>query len=224
MTLAGLSIRRPVATTMVMISIMFIGLMAMFTMKSELLPNMDIPVVTVTTTWSGAVAEDVETQITKKIEEILPNVEGIDKISSTSSFEQSQIVIEFNFGIDADEKTTEIQRELSKITNDLPDDADTPVARKVEAGAGNLTMVMMFSAPNRGELSTFIDEYLKPKFESLTGIGQVNVFGNPDKQLQIQFDSDKLAAYNLSPVELYNLISMSSKNLPLGTVKTGNKN
>ena len=224
MTLAGLSIRRPVATTMVMISIMFIGLMAMFTMKSELLPNMDIPVVTVSTTWNGAVAEDVETQITKKIEEILPNVEGIDKISSTSSFEQSQIVIEFDFGIDADEKTTEIQRELSKITNDLPDDADTPVARKVEAGAGNLTMVMMFSAPNRGELSTFIDEYLKPKFESLTGIGQVNVFGNPDKQLQIQFDSDKLAAYNMSPVELYNLISMSSKNLPLGTVKTGNKN
>lgn len=224
MTLAGLSIRRPVATTMVMISIMFIGLMAMFTMKSELLPNMDIPVVTVTTTWNGAVAEDVETQITKKIEEILPNVEGIDKISSTSSFEQSQIVIEFNFGIDADDKTTEIQRELSKITNDLPDDADTPVARKIEAGAGNLTMILMFSAENRNELSTFIEEYLTPKLESLTGIGQVNVFGNPDKQLQIQFDSDKLAAYNLSPVELYNLISMSSKNLPLGTVQTGNKN
>ncbi|MGK4198747.1 efflux RND transporter permease subunit [Fusobacterium sp. HC1336] len=224
MTLAGLSIRRPVATTMVMISIMFIGLMAMFSMKSELLPNMEIPVVTISTTWSGAVAEDVETQITKKIEEILPNVEGIDKISSTSTFEKSTIVVEFNFGIDADEKTTEIQRELSKITNDLPDDAGTPVAKKVEAGAGNLTMILMFSAENRSELSTFIEEYLTPKLESLTGIGQVLVFGNPDKQLQIQFDSDKLAAYNLTPVELYNLISISSKNLPLGTVQTGNKN
>lgn len=224
MTLAGLSIRRPVATTMVMISMMFIGLMAMFSMKSELLPNMEIPVVTISTTWSGAVAEDVETQITKKIEEILPNVEGIDKISSTSTFEKSTVVVEFNFGIDADEKTTEIQRELSKISNDLPDDAGTPVARKVDAGAGNLTMIMMFSAENRNELSTFIVEYLTPKLESLTGIGQVNVFGNPDKQLQIQFDSDKLAAYNLSPVELYNLISMSSKNLPLGTIQTGNKN
>lgn len=224
MTLAGLSIRRPVATTMVMISIMFIGLMAMFSMKSELLPNMEIPVVTISTTWSGAVAEDVETQITKKIEEMLPNVEGIDKISSTSTFEKSTIVVEFNFGIDADEKTTEIQRELSKITNDLPDDAGTPVAKKVEAGAGNLTMILMFSAENRSELSTFIKEYLTPKLESLTGIGQVLVFGNPDKQLQIQFDSDKLAAYNLTPVELYNLISISSKNLPLGTVQTGNKN
>lgn len=223
MTLAGLSIRRPVATTMVMISIMFIGLMAMFSMKSELLPNMEIPVVTISTTWSGAVAEDVETQITKKIEEILPNVEGIDKIESTSAFEQSTIVVKFDYGIDADEKTTEIQREISKITNDLPADADSPVARKVETGSGNITMVLMFSSNNRSELSTFITEYLEPKFESLSGIGQVYVFGNPDKQLQIQFDSDKLAAYNLTPVELYNLISMSSKNLPLGTVQTGKK-
>ncbi len=223
MTLAGLSIRRPVATTMVMISIMFIGLMAMFTMKSELLPNMEIPVVTISTIWNGAVAEDVETQITKKIEEILPNVEGIDKIESTSSFEQSLVVVKFNFGVNANDKTTEIQRELSKITNELPKDANTPVAKKVDAGSGNLTMVTMFAAPNRGELSTFVEEYLKPKLESLTGIGQVTVFGDSDKQLQIQFDSDKLAAYNLSPVELYRLISLSSKNLPLGTVKTGNK-
>ena len=98
MTLAGLSIRRPVATTMVMLSIIFIGLISMFSMKSEMLPNMAIPVVTVTTTWNGAVAEDVETQITRKIEEILPNVEGIDKIESTSTFEKSQVIVKFKFG------------------------------------------------------------------------------------------------------------------------------
>lgn len=181
MTLAGLSIRRPVATTMLMISVMFIGLMAMFSMKSELLPNMNIPVVTVRTTWQGAVAEDVETQVTKKIEEILPNVEGIDKIESTSTYGQSTIVVKFDYGINADEKVTEIQRELSKITNDLPSAADTPIAKKVEAGTGNLTLVIMMSAPNKAELSSFVEEYLKPKFESLPGIGQVNVFGNPDK-------------------------------------------
>ena len=223
MTLAGLSIRRPVATTMVMISVMFIGLMAMFSMKSELLPNMNIPVVTVRTTWNGAIAEDVETQVTKKIEEILPNVEGIDKIESTSAYGQSSIVVKFDYGIDADVKTTEIQRELSKIANDLPDDADTPIAKKVEAGAGNITMVIMMSAPNKTELSSFVEEYLKPKFESLPGIGQVQVFGNPDKQLQIQVDSDKLAAYDMSPMELYNMIRMSSLNVPLGTIGTGNK-
>lgn len=223
MTLAGLSIRRPVATTMLMISVMFIGLMAMFSMKSELLPNMNIPVVTVRTTWQGAVAEDVETQVTKKIEEILPNVEGIDKIESTSTYGQSTIVVKFDYGINADEKVTEIQRELSKITNDLPSAADTPIAKKVEAGTGNLTLVIMMSAPNKAELSSFVEEYLKPKFESLPGIGQVNVFGNPDKQLQIQIDSDKLAAYDLSPMELYDMIRVSSLNVPLGTVSTGTK-
>lgn len=223
MTLAGLSIRRPVATTMLMISVMFIGLMAMFSMKSELLPNMNIPVVTVRTTWQGAVAEDVETQVTKKIEEILPNVEGIDKIESTSTYGQSTIVVKFDYGINADEKVTEIQRELSKITNDLPSEADTPIAKKVEAGTGNLTLVIMMSAPNKTELSSFVEEYLKPKFESLPGIGQVNVFGNPDKQLQIQIDSDKLAAYDLSPMELYDMIRVSSLNVPLGTVSTGTK-
>ncbi|WP_176892543.1 efflux RND transporter permease subunit [Fusobacterium varium] len=223
MTLAGLSIRRPVATTMIMISVMFIGLMAMFSMKSELLPNMNIPVVTVKTTWQGAVAEDVETQVTKKIEEILPNVEGIDKIESTSTYGISTIVVKFDYGINADEKVTEIQRELSKIENDLPSSADTPIAKKVEAGTGNLTLVIMMSAPNKTELSSFVEEYLKPKFESLPGIGQVNVFGNPDKQLQIQIDSDKLAAYDLSPMELYDMIRVSSLNVPLGTISTGSK-
>ena len=92
MTLSGLSIRRPVATSMIVISVIFIGIITMFSMRTELLPNMEIPTVTIRSSWSGAVAEDVETQITKKIEAILPNVEGIDKIESTSSYGSSSIV------------------------------------------------------------------------------------------------------------------------------------
>ncbi|MFK4785043.1 efflux RND transporter permease subunit [Fusobacterium sp. MFO224] len=224
MTLAGLSIKRPVATTMLMISMIFVGIVSMMTMKSELLPNMNIPVVTVTTTWTGSVPEDVETQITKEIEEILPNVEGVDKISSTSSFGQSTIVVEFDYGVDADDKVTEIQREISKISNEFPSDADNPSVDKVEAGAGNLTMVMMFSSDNKKELSTFVEQYVKPRFERISGVGEINVFGNPDKQVQIQIDTDKLASFNMSPMELYNQLSYSSSTIPLGTIETGKKN
>lgn len=223
MTLAGLSIRRPVATTMLMISMMFIGLIAMFSMKSEMLPNMNIPVVTVRTTWNGAVPEDVETQITKKIEEVLPNVEGIDKIESTSQYGQSTVVVQFNYGINAEDKVTDIQREVSRLTNDLPDDADTPVVRKVEAGVGNLTMVVSVSGASRMELNTALENYVKPRLESLTGIGEVNVFGTPDKQVQIQVNGDKLAAFGMSPMELYQLIGASSQSIPLGTIDTGDK-
>ena len=223
MTLAGLSIRRPVATTMLMISMMFIGLIAMFSMKSEMLPNMNIPVVTIRTSWNGAVPEDVETQITKKIEEVLPNVEGIDKIESTSQYGMSTIVVKFDFGIDADSKVTDIQREVSRLVNDLPDDADTPVVKKVEAGVGNLTMVVSVLGASRMELNTALENYLKPRLESLTGIGEVNIFGTPDKQVQIQVNGDKLAAFGMSPMELYQMIGTSSKSIPLGTIETGKK-
>ena len=223
MTLAGLSIRRPVATTMLMISMMFIGLIAMFSMKSEMLPNMNIPVVTIRTSWNGAVPEDVETQITKKIEEVLPNVEGIDKIESTSQYGMSTIVVKFDYGIDADDKVTDIQREVSRLVNDLPDDADTPVVKKVEAGVGNLTMVVSVSGASRMELNTALENYLKPRLESLTGIGEVNIFGTPDKQVQIQVNGDKLAAFGMSPMEHYQMIGSSSQSIPLGTIDTGKK-
>lgn len=223
MTLAGLSIRRPVATTMLMISMMFIGLIAMFSMKSEMLPNMNIPVVTIRTSWNGAVPEDVETQITKKIEEVLPNVEGIDKIESTSQYGMSTIVVKFDYGIDADDKVTDIQREVSRLVNDLPDDADTPVVKKVEAGVGNLTMVVSVSGASRMELNTALENYLKPRLESLTGIGEVNIFGTPDKQVQIQVNGNKLAAFGMSPMELYQMIGSSSQSIPLGTIDTGKK-
>ncbi len=223
MTLAGLSIRRPVATTMVMISMIFIGIVSMLSMKSELLPNMAIPVVTVSTSWTGAVPSDVESQVTKKIEEVLPNISGIDKITSTSAFGSSTVVVEFNFGVDADDKTTEIQREVSKILNDLPDDATTPVARKVEAGSGTTTMVVALNGDNKLELVSFVEEYLKPRLERLEGIGEVNVYGSPTKQIQVQVDTDKLATYNLSPMELYSLIAAGTTNVPLGTIETGTK-
>ena len=223
MTLAGLSIRRPVATTMLMISMMFIGLIAMFSMKSEMLPNMNIPVVTIRTPWNGAVPEDVETQITKKIEEVLPNVEGIDKIESTSQYGMSTIDVKFNFGIDADDKVTDIQREVSRLVNDLPADADTPVVKKVEAGVGNLTMIVSVSGASRMELNTALENYLKPRLESLTGIGEVNIFGTPEKQVQIQVNGDKLAAFGMSPMELYQIIGTSSQSIPLGTIETGKK-
>ena len=166
MSLAGISIRRPVATTMVMVSFIFIGLLAMFSMKKELIPNIKIPVVTITTTWTGAVSEDVETQVTKKIKDSLSNVEAIDKIQTVSAYGVSNVVVNFDYGVDTDEKVTQIQREVSKIANNLPNDANTPLVRKVEAAGGNMTAIIAFNADSKTALTTFIKEQLKPRLES----------------------------------------------------------
>lgn len=223
MTLAGLSIKRPIATAMIMVSMIFIGVLAMRTMKSELMPSMEIPVVTISTTWTGANPDDVETQITKKIEEILPNVEGIDRISTTSVYGRSSVVVRFDFGVDVNTKVTDIQREISRIANRLPDDAGTPIARRVRGSSGGAAMTVIFSGENKSELNTFLEQYLKPRLERLEGIGEVNIYGSPTKQIQVQVDTDKLAAYNLSPMELYSIINGATLTLPLGTIETGTK-
>lgn len=223
MSLAGVAIRRPVATTMLMISMIFLGIVSMISMKSELLPNMNIPLVIVTTTWQGAVPQDVESQITKKIEDTLSNVDGIKQIRSTSSFGQSQVLIEFDYGVDINMKKGDVQKEVDSIRGDLPTSAQVPNIKKKEAGSGNLTMQINVSGPNMLEVTTFVNEFMVPRFERIKGVGSVDTAGAADKQIQIQIDSDKLAAYNLTPTELYNLVQASSINLPLGVIKTGGK-
>ncbi|MGL4253874.1 MAG: efflux RND transporter permease subunit [Fusobacteriaceae bacterium] len=223
MTLAGLSIKRPVATTMFMISMIFLGFVALMTLKTEMLPNINIPLVTVQTQWDGAVPEDVESQITKKIEDVLPNVEGIKKIRSTSAFGSSTIIAEFDYGSDLDQKKGDIQKEVDTIKGDLPKSASDPSVKKQQAGMGVLTMQVIASGPNMVELSTFIDEYVKPRLERIQGVGSVDVAGTADKQIQIQFDSNKLAAFGLLPTEVYDIVKASSLNLPLGVIKTGGK-
>nr|WP_307774512.1 efflux RND transporter permease subunit [uncultured Cetobacterium sp.] len=223
MSLAGVAIRRPVTTVMLMVSMVFLGIVSMLSMKSELLPNMNIPMVVVSTTWNGAVPEDVNSQITKKIEDALSGVDGIKKITSSSSYERSMINIEFDYGVDIDVKRGDVQREIDAIDGELPDDASKPVTQKRLAGSGNTAMMLNISGPNFLELTTFVNEFMTPRFERIGGVGSVDTLGSPDKQIQIQFDSDKLSAYNLTPNELYDLVKSSSISVPLGIVKTGGK-
>src|SRR5574344_1478679 len=115
MSLPSIAIRRPVTTVMIMISMIFLGIISMKSMKSELLPNMNIPLVIVSTTWSGAVPDDVNSQITKKIEDSLSSVDGIKKITSISSYENSLINIEFDYGVNIDLKRGDVQREIDAI-------------------------------------------------------------------------------------------------------------
>lgn len=223
MTLAGLAIKRPVATTMFMISMIFLGFVALFTLKTELLPNMNIPFIIIETNWDGAIPEDVESQITKKVEDILPNVEGIKKLKSTSSFGNSTVIAELNFGVDVDAKKGEIQTEIDTIKGELPDTATEPTIKKLQAGRGVSTMQIILSGPNIVELSTYVEEYVKPRFQRIQGVGGLDITGIAAKQIQIQFDSNKLSGYNLTPIELYELIKQSSLNLPLGVINTGGK-
>ena len=154
MSLAGISIRRPVATTMVMLLIHFHRTVSYVFYEKELIPNIKIPVVTITTTWM-VVSEDVETQVTKKIKDSLSNVEAIDKIQTVSAYGVSTCCSKLWPWSWYWWESYQIQREVSKIANNLPSDANTPLVRKIEAAGGNMTAVIAFNADSKTALTTF---------------------------------------------------------------------
>ena len=156
MKLIKIAIKRTIVTTMISISLLILGIFAMRSMRTELLPDIEYPVVKIITHWSGASAEDVEKQITNKIERILPNVEGIENISSESSYENSSISVEFNYGVNIQDKVTEIQREVFQIKNDLPNSAKNPIIKKTEVGAGAITLFLTFVYPDKKVLFYYL--------------------------------------------------------------------
>ena len=221
MKLIKIAIKRTIVTTMISISLLILGIFAMRSMRTELLPDIEYPVVKIITHWSGASAEDVEKQITNKIERILPNVEGIENISSESSYENSSISVEFNYGVNIQDKVTEIQREVFQIKNDLPNSAKNPIIKKTEVGAGAITLFLTFVSPDKKALFSYLENYVKPNLETISGVAEVSILGGTKKQLQIQIEPAKLASYNLTPMDIYQLIRKSSMVIPLGSLMNG---
>ena len=225
MTIADFATKRVVSTTMILVFMVFSGVVAMRSMKQELIPDFNFPLVAVNTTWTGAASEDVKTQISKKIEDAALNVDGIKNISTSSTYGSSSVMIEFNFGTDTDIKQVQIQSEIDKIKQDLPSDANDPVVSKLNTAGGNSDMAMMIAirGADQAIITSFIEETLEPRLKRNRGVGNISVFGNATRQIKVRLDPYKLQAYNLSPSEIYTKIKAAHTIVPGGTVKDGSK-
>ena len=145
MTAAEFALKRKVTTIVIIIVMFFLGLVSMMNMKQELLPNFDIPVVVASVTWNGASPEDVDSQITRQVEDAVLNVDGIKKVMTNSQLGVSTVVVQFEYGEDTDIKQTQIQAEVDKIKKDLPTDSDAPIIGTYEIASGNLVLLVNFS-------------------------------------------------------------------------------
>ena len=225
MTVAEFATKRVVSTTMILIFMVFSGFMTMRSMKKELIPDFKFPMVVIRTSWTGAASEDVKTQISKKIEDAALNVDGIKNISTTSTYGNSSVLVEFNFGVDTDIKQVQIQSEIDKIKRDLPNDANDPVVSKMNMAGGNTDMALMIAIRGGDEatITSFVEETLKPRLKRNRGVGDISVFGNATRQIKVKLDPYRLQAYNLSPSEIYAKIQAANTIVPGGTVKDGTK-
>lgn len=225
MTVAEFATKRVVSTTMIILFMIFSGYTAIKNMKQELMPDFNFPFVVIQTKWTGAVSEDVDTQITKRVEEASLNVDGIKNITTTSAYGTSVVVVQFNFGADSDIKKVQVQSEIDKIKNDLPKDADSPVVSGSGAVSGNSSMALFITLKGADEatLTSFVNETMKPRLQRNRGIGEIAVTGGTEREIKVELDPYKLKAFNLSAPEIYSKIQAANTITPAGTVTDGGK-
>lgn len=216
------SIRKPATTIMFIISMIFFGFLGLRKMPVEMLPNINKPTVRIRIKWDGATPDDVDKMITRKIEDVLPNVEGIVEYNSESSAETSLIFIKFKYGTDVETKITLIQNELNQIRNKFPDDMKEPSIRK-SSSSDIPALTFTLYGGDMMEMRSYAENNLKPMLERLEGVSEIDVYGGQEQEVAIEIDPDKLENYNLSIVDVYNKMKSSSINIPGGILREGEK-
>ncbi|MCL1860793.1 MAG: efflux RND transporter permease subunit [Proteobacteria bacterium] len=221
MGVSELCIRRPVFATVLSLVVLLVGLMSFSRLTVREYPNIDEPVVTVTTTYTGASAEIIESQVTKPLEDSIAGIEGVDVLSSISRSESSQIMVRFRIERDADSAAADVRDRVSRVRKRLPDDIDEPVIAKVEADA-NPIIWLAFSSDRHDplEMSDFANRIIKPRLQTLPGAADARVYGERRYSMRVWLDRARLAAFGLTPQDVVDAIARQNVELPAGRIES----
>jgi multidrug efflux pump len=224
MNLPEICIRRPVFATVLSLVITLLGLISYQRLPVREYPNIDEPLITVTTGYSGASAEIVESQVTRPLEESLAGIEGIDLLSSISRPERSQITVKFKLTRDPDLAAGDVRDRVARIRGELPDEIDEPVIAKVEADAQPI-MYLAFSSDRHSplEVSDFADRYVKDQLQTLPGVADVQIFGERRYAMRIWLDRRKLAAYKMTPQDIEDALRRQNIEIPAGRIESSQR-
>lgn len=221
MKIADISIKQPVFITMVIALIMVLGAVSYTRLGVDLMPDVTLPIVSVATPYPGVGPEEVEQQVTKPIEDVLSSINGLDKISSTSSEGVSVIVAQFKLEKDATQAANECRDKISTIRGSLPRDIQEPIIDKFDASAAPVLSYGIISRNGRlntVDLRQLIDDEIRPRIERIDGVGQVQVVGGLEREIKVKVDVDKLTLFNLSLAQVSQAIRAENLNLPAGRV------
>jgi len=219
--LAQLCIRRPVFATMLIMALVVLGFDAYRKLGVDFFPKIEFPFVTITTTLRGAAPEEVETQVTRRIEEAVNTISGIDDLSSVSTEGLSLVAIQFVLEKDPDVAAQEIRDQINLILNELPVDADPPIVQKISTDAAPVVNIAISSNRDPRETTKLVDDRLKKNLETVSGVGQVRFVGERTRQIQIWLDGDRLFAYGLNIDQVRAAIASQNVEIPGGRVDRG---
>ncbi|WP_455477221.1 efflux RND transporter permease subunit [Bartonella sp. B41] len=214
----SLFIRRPVFTFVLNAMIVIAGIAAWLNVDVRELPDIDIPVTTIMTTFDGASAETIDREITKNIEDAVSRVSGVKTISSTSSFGRSQVKVNFNVGVDLNVAASDIRDALSRIAYSLPKNSDTPVIIKADSNAAAM-MYLVVTSPTVSidDLTKVVNDQILDAISAVDGVGDVKVDSARTKIFQIDVDQAKLASYGLTVADVSRVLSDMTTDVPAGS-------
>ncbi|WP_042689797.1 efflux RND transporter permease subunit, partial [Azospirillum sp. B506] len=221
MVLSDISIRRPVLATVMSLALMLIGIVSYQRLSVREYPKIDEPVVTVETTYKGASAQIIESQVTQTLEDSLAGIEGIDVMSSISRAEKSQITLRFRLDRNVDVAASDVRDRVGRVRAQLPSEIDEPVIAKVEADAQPI-IYLAFSSDRHSplEVTDFADRYVKDRLQNLPGVAQVRIFGERRFAMRLWLDPQRMAAYRVTPQDVENALRRQNVEIPAGRVES----
>ncbi|PYS43975.1 MAG: AcrB/AcrD/AcrF family protein [Acidobacteria bacterium] len=219
--LAEICVRRPVFATMLILSITVVGLFSFKALGVDLFPKIDLPTITVTVINPGASPQEIETEITDKIEGAVNTVSGIDELRSTSIEGVSQVFITFLLEKNADVAAQEVRNKIDLIANDLPETAEVPIVQKLDTDATPVLRIAVSAPRSLREVTDLADKRIKRLIESIDGVGNVDIVGGRLREVEVWVDPDKMRAFNVTAADAANAVRVQNLELPGGRVESG---
>lgn len=221
MNLPRASVHRPILATMVTLIIVVLGVVSLTRLRIDLLPEVEMPTLTIQTSYEGASPEVMERIVTQIVEEIIATVPGVEEMTSTSSEGESRIRATFAWGTDVDAAATEVRSRLESELDELPDDVDIPQIRKFDVNSFPVVVLGIASNLDPVALTTLIDDQVRYRFARLPGVAQVDLWGGYNREVRIELDPDRIRALELPLNDVLTALRNSNLDLPAGEIDTG---
>jgi multidrug efflux pump len=221
MSLFELCIRRPVLATVLSLMVVVIGIVSYGRLGVREYPKIDEPIVSVSTTYPGASAEVIESQITKVLEDSLAGIEGVELMTSRSRSERSDIDVRFRITRDPDSAAADVRDKVARVRARLPDNVDEPVVAKVEADSFPIIWMSVTQGGRTPmEVSDYLARYVKPRLSVLPGAADVRIFGERRVSMRVNVDRDRLAGYRLTVQDVEDAVRRQNVELPSGRIES----
>lgn len=217
-----LVLKRPVSTFLAIISLIFFGLIAVKSSKLELMPEMEMPMMILTTSYPGASPEDIDELVTKPIEDGVSVLSNVKEVKSHSSENISVVIIRYNYGTNMDEAYNEIRKKVDNIKATLPEDASDPSFVSMDLNQ-QPSMYLAINNPYKDDIYNYVQNDIKPELEKLSSIASIDMSGGKAKYITVETDPEKLTQYGLSIKNVADTIKASDFTYPAGTVLYGSQ-